>query len=57
MNPINSECETGRYGINCSRSCGNCLKLSQCQNIDGSCSEGCSVGYKGSLCTERKYYF
>lgn len=54
---INSECETGKYGVNCSKSCGSCLKQSQCHNVDGSCSEGCSAGYKGSLCTERKYHF
>lgn len=54
---INSECETGKYGVNCSKSCGNCLNQSQCQNVDGFCSEGCSAGYMGSLCTERKYYF
>uniref|UniRef100_A0A8W8NZG7 Scavenger receptor class F member 2 n=1 Tax=Magallana gigas TaxID=29159 RepID=A0A8W8NZG7_MAGGI len=46
------ECETGKYGVNCSKSCGNCLKQRQCQNVDGFCSKGCSAGYKGSLCTE-----
>lgn len=46
------ECETGTYGVNCSKSCGNCLKQRQCQNVDGFCSKGCSAGYKGSLCTE-----
>lgn len=54
---INSECETGKYGINCSKSCGNCHNQSQCQNVDGSCSDGCSAGCKRSLCTERKYRF
>lgn len=49
------ECDTGRYGINCSTTCGNCHHQSQCHNIDGSCSEGCSAGYKGPLCTESKY--
>lgn len=53
---LNSECETGTYGVNCSKSCGNCLKQRQCQNVDGFCSKGCSAGYKGSLCTERKYF-
>lgn len=52
-----TECNTGEYGINCSKSCGNCYNQSQCHNVDGSCSEGCSAGYKGSLCTDRKYYF
>lgn len=47
------ECETGKYGVNCSKSCGNCLNQSQCQNVDGFCSEGCSAGYMGSLCTEQ----
>lgn len=28
---------------------------SYCQNVDGFSSEGCSAGYKGFLCTERKY--
>lgn len=57
INSINSECETGKYGINCSKSCGNCHNQSLCQNVDGSCSDGCSAGYKESLCTERKYNF
>uniref|UniRef100_A0A8W8NY44 Scavenger receptor class F member 2 n=1 Tax=Magallana gigas TaxID=29159 RepID=A0A8W8NY44_MAGGI len=34
------ECETGKYGVNCSKSCGNCLKQRQCQNVDGFCSKG-----------------
>lgn len=54
---INSECETGKYGINCSKSCGKCHNQSQCRNVDGFCSGGCSAGYKGSLCTEGKYQF
>lgn len=52
---IISECEARKYGINCSKNCGNCHNQSKCHNVDGSCSGGCSAGYTGSLCTERKY--
>lgn len=54
---IISECETGKYGINCSKNCGNCHKQYECHHVDGFCSEGCSAGYKGSLCNECKYHF
>nr|XP_034322449.1 receptor-type tyrosine-protein phosphatase epsilon [Crassostrea gigas] len=47
------ECEHGTYGINCSKSCGNCRKPSQCHNVDGSCSRGCSAGYKGPFCADQ----
>uniref|UniRef100_A0A8W8NVB3 EGF-like domain-containing protein n=1 Tax=Magallana gigas TaxID=29159 RepID=A0A8W8NVB3_MAGGI len=51
------ECNTGKYGDNCTRSCGNCQSQSQCHKVDGSCSGECAAGYKGRLCTDRKYYF
>lgn len=40
------------YGKNCSLSCGNCFKLEQCHNINGTCINGCDSGYKGFNCTE-----
>lgn len=49
------ECDFGKYGVKCSETCGYCHNQSHCQNVDGFCSEGCSAGYKGFLCTERKY--
>lgn len=52
---LHKECDIGKYGITCSETCGNCRNQTHCQNVDGLCSEGCSAGYKGSLCTERKY--
>lgn len=54
---MNLECNTGKYGDNCTRSCGNCQSQSQCHKVDGSCSGECAAGYKGRLCTDRKYYF
>lgn len=51
---MHKECGIGKYGIKCFETCGNCRNQSQCNNVNGSCSEGCSAGYKGSFCTECK---
>ena len=47
-----SECDGGTYGADCHYHCGHCLDKQQCDVIDGSCLNGCSMGYSGAKCTE-----
>lgn len=54
---INVECSPGNYGINCLQKCGECRGKSPCNKINGSCPDGCSAGYIGSLCSEREYFY
>ncbi|XP_041352214.1 scavenger receptor class F member 1-like [Gigantopelta aegis] len=42
--PNCTECEMGRYGNNCSQNCDNC-RNSHCDNLNGTCVEGCVAGY------------
>ncbi|XP_065943691.1 uncharacterized protein [Magallana gigas] len=44
------ECHQGRYGRACSFQCGNCLNQLSCDNINGSCQDGCSSGWTGDRC-------
>lgn len=46
------ECDEGTFGQNCSSVCGHCLDKKQCNNINGTCPNGCDSGYQGSHCTE-----
>lgn len=50
----NIECDSGKYGKNCLQNCGHCKQRDQCHYVDGFCAGGCSAGYNGSLCFERK---
>lgn len=52
---VNLECDYGKYGINCQHSCGHCRGGITCNQVDGSCLDGCSEGYNGLLCIDRKY--
>nr|XP_022309502.1 receptor-type tyrosine-protein phosphatase zeta-like [Crassostrea virginica] len=45
-------CPTGRYGVNCSFRCGNCLDEKSCHHINGTCISGCSPGWKGEWCDQ-----
>lgn len=47
-------CDSNMYGKNCSMPCGHCLESSQCNNINGTCINGCDSGYQGSICNEGK---
>ena len=47
-------CEHGTYGIECRERCGNCLNMDNCDNINGTCLNGCSPGYFGHLCKTRR---
>ena len=49
-----SECDDGRYGQNCSNICGFCLNKEQCDVINGTCMNGCDIGYSGDYCTHCK---
>lgn len=57
FNTTNTECSPGSYGANCLQKCGQCRGNSTCNMFDGSCPDGCSAGYIGSLCSESKYIF
>ena len=46
------ECDGGRYGQNCSNTCGFCFQKEQCHSITGKCAHGCENGYKGDRCTQ-----
>ena len=44
-------CQSGYYGNKCQQPCsGHCLNNLVCNNIDGTCSDGCEAGYIGKLC-------
>lgn len=40
-----TECPGGRYGQNCSESCGRCLKSNSCNRVTGQCADSCLPGY------------
>nr|XP_034334886.1 multiple epidermal growth factor-like domains protein 10 [Crassostrea gigas] len=43
-------CDIGRYGDQCSETCGHCRDVTQCSHINGTCLTGCKPGYQGKLC-------
>lgn len=50
MKFLSLACMHGYYGENCTKKCGNCLNKETCNNVNGTCTDGCSEGYKGNLC-------
>lgn len=51
------ECVDGRFGDNCTGTCGHCSDLHDCQKSDGICLTGCTLGYdyhKDNGCKEGK---
>lgn len=48
-------CETGTYGINCSRTCGHCKNSDTCDIDDGKCDiDGCAKpGYDPPSCNSK----
>ncbi|XP_076447789.1 uncharacterized protein LOC143284728 [Babylonia areolata] len=46
-----SYCDSGTYGLNCSRKCGHCHYHSYCDREDGSCSK-CDPGWQMPLCQD-----
>ena len=50
-----SGCDNNMFGQNCSKPCGKCLGLKQCDHINGTCMAGCNRGFQGELCYEGGY--
>lgn len=51
---INTECEAGFYGPNCTAPCSEYCKNNMCDRTSGTCLEGCMNGYTGDHCNESK---
>lgn len=47
-----TECNEGKFGLNCNLPCGHCLDNVDCHYIDGTCLNGCDSGYQGSNCKQ-----
>lgn len=43
-------CLHGTYGQNCAMTCGNCLENQTCDNVNGTCTNGCDEGFKDDFC-------
>lgn len=43
-------CKHGYYGENCTNTCWNCSNNQTCNNVNGTCIDGCSEGFKGDFC-------
>ncbi|XP_025106227.1 multiple epidermal growth factor-like domains protein 11 isoform X2 [Pomacea canaliculata] len=42
-------CDNGKYGQNCSQTCGQCKNRAACHTVSGSCAS-CEPGYQAPLC-------
>lgn len=53
-----SECNNKRYGRNCKQPCGTCLNKAQCNPFNGTCMNGCDIGFRTPRCkgTRPKLY-
>ncbi|XP_065924897.1 receptor-type tyrosine-protein phosphatase alpha isoform X4 [Magallana gigas] len=47
-----SQCDGHKFGQNCSKECGHCLEKEACHHVNGSCLNGCDLGYHGANCTQ-----
>ena len=47
-------CENGYYGIECNSTCGQCSFQNDCFHENGTCFNGCELGYSGDLCQNGK---
>ena len=47
-------CENGYYGIECNSTCGHCSFQNDCFHENGTCFNGCELGYSGDLCQNGK---
>ena len=54
-------CENSLYGIECNSTCGHCSSQNDCFHENGTCFNGCELGYSGDLCqngkVNTKYFF
>lgn len=48
------ECESYKYGPNCSRKCGHCKDGIPCSTVTGACNGGCEYGWIGKQCDTGK---
>lgn len=46
------ECNDRKYGDGCQRKCRLCLNMTQCDHVNGTCSQGCEAGYQGQMCEQ-----
>lgn len=46
-----TECESGTFGLDCNKTCGNCEDMKHCHHVTGFCTQGCVPGYYGLRCT------
>jgi hypothetical protein len=46
-------CSSGYYGELCQETCGNCSDGVTCNNVNGTCTNGCDVGVYGDKCKTR----
>lgn len=44
------ECKKGTFGSECERTCGKCLNMTHCHQVNGTCLHGCELGYQGHRC-------
>lgn len=50
------ECNDRKYGDGCQRKCGLCLNMTQCDHVNGTCSQGCEAGYQGQMCEQGQWH-
>lgn len=48
------ECESNKYGPNCSSTCGHCKDGEPCSTVTGACNGGCEYGWVGKQCDTGK---
>lgn len=48
-------CPRGTFGQNCRKTCGNCLQNTTCNHENGTCPNGCNIGFKGQYCSTCKF--
>lgn len=52
-----TECDDGFYNDSCTLQCGNCKDGTACDQINGSCPDGCADLYKPPFCTGVSLFF
>lgn len=48
------ECESHKFGPNCSSTCGHCKDGTTCSSVTGDCTGGCEYGWVGKQCDTGK---
>lgn len=54
MKQIDLACPNGYFGRKCLKTCGKCLADQICNNVNGTCMDGCNKGLKRNLCKKGK---